>query len=67
MCVSYQPVISSHTDACINRNLIAVVPSQKYMQEDDRNVTLDMLFNNVAAQCRTLFFEGGRLLCLGNA
>ena len=59
MCVSYQPLLSNNSDTYMNRNFLFVIPSRLYYFQGKKNVTLDMLLEDLALQSRNLFYEGG--------
>ena len=61
MCVSYQPLLSNRSDTYMNRNFLCVIPSRLYYHQGKKNLTVDMILEDLALQSRRLFYEGERI------
>ena len=59
MCLNFATVLSMRADTAAHRNMISVMPSKLYyVTANKRNLTLDMLHDEIARQCEQMFQQG---------
>ena len=59
MCLNFATALSMRADTAARCNMISVMPSKLYyVAANKRNLTLDMLHDEIARQCERMFQQG---------